>query len=41
MDDAIVASAKKHVRKKGENLSGIAENHLKSIRMRRTRSYNT
>jgi Family of unknown function (DUF6364) len=31
MDDQVIESAKKYARKKGESLSGIVENYLKSI----------
>jgi Family of unknown function (DUF6364) len=31
MEDGVIDSAKKYARKKGESLSGIVENYLKSI----------
>jgi hypothetical protein len=31
MDDQVIESAKKYAKKKGESLSGIVENYLKSI----------
>jgi hypothetical protein len=31
MEDQVIDSAKKYARKKGESLSGIVENYLKSI----------